>query len=286
MGKNTEKAAEPEVVTEKTETVEQTAEVVSESTPIENDDAAFRAAVEPQISALVEKIFELRPDGAIGGDKGAIGVAIDLLDEYEGKLSNIPQSDGFNDDLANIELRIADINKGLYPLAHYLRDEGLITNDPSVEITILELCETAANLMKSSRAKIVELVAKIEELTPDPSDNPKGKAKSISMPKSVDADDYSTASNVVFADERGKVITDLPILSFSSEKFLNNATGRTLQEPIEFPVHIPACAVAAVYLVDPKGKAVGVSEMVMPLHVGGGKSARITAGSLLFRAPS
>lgn len=288
MGKETK----ADLTTEKVEAATDKPQNATENPSPVNDDADFRAVLEPQITALSDKIFEVRPDAAIGGDKGAIGVAIDLLSELHGvviaqtdALENAKNGGGLDILIGEAQKQLTDISIAMQPLAQYLKTEGLLEVGEGEQITVSQICAAAVHGLQVHKANVTEMEVKVNELTPDPSQLPKRKFKAISMPDKVEEDAFNTASIILFANESGNVISDLPPLSFATDQFLANHVGRTLNAPIDFPVHVPANAVANVYLVDPKGKPVGVSEMVMPLNVGGGKSARINAGSLLFRAP-
>jgi len=186
--------------------------------------------------------------------------------------------------LAEAQREVIDITNSLIPLARYLRDEAFLP--PADEaIPVAMIADAALRALQEAKAVEVELHSQIEALTPDPSQLKIKKTKQISVASKVDDEEFERATTVVFGDSNGNLITDLPPLSFSSDKFSGAANGRTLNAEIEFPVHAPARRVAAAFLVDAKGKAVSVCEFVSPLSVSGGGSARINSGSLLFRAP-
>jgi hypothetical protein len=186
--------------------------------------------------------------------------------------------------LAEAQREVIDITNSLIPLARYLRDEEFLPG-PDEPTTAAMIADAALQALQESKAGLVELHSQIEALTPDPSQIKHKKTKPISVGSKVDHEEFERATTVVFGDSNGNLITDLPPLSFSSDKFSGAANGRTLNAEIEFPVHAPARRVAAAFLVDAKGKAVSVCEFVSPLSVSGGGSARINSGSLLFRAP-
>lgn len=293
--------------------------------PIENDAVQFQEVVGPQITALSDKIFAVRPDASISGDKGAIGVAIDMLGEYSGQINDLADAilvldlrgteeggavdiavlrlqeyralldakpeqaeapaPGFDIALAEAQLQVNKIAQSMIPLGQYLQAEGLMVVEESQQINVAMIAAAALQALQEVKAGAVEMQGKIEALTPDPSQVKHKRTKPISVASKVEDEEFERASTVVFGDSDGNLITDLAPLSFSSDKFGGSAIGRTLNADIEFPVHGPARTVAAAFLVDAKGKAVSICELVSPLSVSGGGSARINSGSLLFRAP-
>jgi hypothetical protein len=192
---------------------------------------------------------------------------------------------GFDIALSEAHRQINEMTQALNPLASFLQTHGWLIVGDSPQFTVKMIADAALQALQEIRAGAVEMQGKIEALTPDPSQVRHKRTKPISVASKVEDEEFERASTVVFGDSDGNLITDLAPLSFSSDKFGGSAIGRTLNADIEFPVHGPARTVAAAFLVDAKGKAVSICELVSPLSVSGGGSARINSGSLLFRAP-
>lgn len=94
------------------------------------------------------------------------------------------------------------------------------------------------------------------------------------------------ATTVAFTGEDGRTIPDLPELEFSEGAFRKARMGGGLEltEAIRFPQSVKKTQVSKIWLVDDKGNAAAVAQLVNPLTVGGGTNATIPANSLVFRA--
>lgn len=202
----------------------------------------------------------------------------------EADLSAAAPANNFDIALSEAHRQINEMTQALNPLAGFLRKYGVLPSAGEV-ITVAMIADAALQALQEAKAGEIEMQGKIEALTPDPSQVKSKRTKPIAVASKVEDEEFEHAATVVFGDSDGNQITVLAPLSFSSDKFGGSAVGRTLNADIEFPVHGPARTVAAAFLVDAKGKAVSICELVSPLSVSGGGSARINSGSLLFRAP-
>ena len=94
------------------------------------------------------------------------------------------------------------------------------------------------------------------------------------------------ANTVVFADDDGNRLADIPPLEFGAKDFVPAAVGPKgafeLHAPIRFEVSGPRSAISAAWLVDGGGKGALVAKFIAPLIVGGGRAAEIPKGSLKF----
>lgn len=186
--------------------------------------------------------------------------------------------------VAELMRQVNSMGTAMVPLGQYLEAEGLLERQDGVPLTVGDIADAALQALKERKAQLIETGQKVEELTPVP-DKKRKSAKPLVMPEKVGDEEYQKASTVIFVDEYDNIIGALPPLQFASDKFAVTSTGRVLNAVIEFPVHEKAQQLGAVALVDAKGKPVSVCNMVMPLSICGGRSARISGGSLLFPAP-
>ncbi len=209
-----------------------------------------------------------------------------IVDRYDDDVARDNDTSGApNIALAEAQKNLNDIGQSMVPLGKYLQAEGLMTVEDGSQVTVAQIADAALQALQEAKAGTVEMQGMIKALTPDPSQVKTKRTKPISVASKVEDEEFETATSVLFGDDQGNLIADLATLSFSSDKFAGSTAGRTLNADIEFPVHGPASTVAAAFLVAANGKAVSKSEMVSPLSVSGGRSARINSGSLLFRAP-
>lgn len=89
---------------------------------------------------------------------------------------------------------------------------------------------------------------------------------------------------VRFLDADGKIIKDLPTLHFGSSDFDADGVNLKLNKPIEFPVGAPGTQVAGALLIGPGKQDLGEARLAIPFAVGGGREAKLTAGSLMFES--
>lgn len=100
--------------------------------------------------------------------------------------------------------------------------------------------------------------------------------------------DGATALIVMFEGVSGRPIPALGKLTFSPSDFMQDAGGksRTLARAIVFPSDVPATEVSGVWLLDEDGEPWSRCALIVPLPVGGGRSASIPASYLRFDAPA
>lgn len=92
---------------------------------------------------------------------------------------------------------------------------------------------------------------------------------------------------VAFTGADDKTLPDVPALTFDEADFsTERGGGIVLNKPIEIPEGGKRYEIAKVWLLDEKGHAGAVCELVNPLPGGGGTTALMSKGSLLFRTPA
>jgi hypothetical protein len=131
-------------------------------------------------------------------------------------------------------------------------------------------------------AKATARVAELEANVPAPPRANKS-AKPIALSTKATAEEFMGATMICFTDENDVLIKGLTPLTFASDLFSGDGNGRLLNAAIEFPRDMPGSAVSAIWLITDDGQAVGRAALVSAFSVGGGKAARIPAGSLAFR---
>lgn len=94
------------------------------------------------------------------------------------------------------------------------------------------------------------------------------------------------SSSIVFADVDDVPIGTLPKMAFGPGDYEPAGDRVKLKRDIVFPVTLPETQIAGAFLLDEKGVPSGKAELVMPFGVGGGRSAMLPAGNLLFAPAS
>lgn len=89
-------------------------------------------------------------------------------------------------------------------------------------------------------------------------------------------------TRVVFVDMDSVPIAALPIMSFGSGDYRPNGEGAILQRDIDFPMTLQETQIAGAFMLDDAGDPVGKADLVQPYGVGGGRPARLPAGTLSF----
>jgi len=90
------------------------------------------------------------------------------------------------------------------------------------------------------------------------------------------------SSSIVFADVDDVPILTLPKMAFGPGDYEPAGDRVKLKRDIEFPTVLPETQIASAFILDEKGTASGKAELVMPFGVGGGRSAKLPAGTLSF----
>lgn len=93
-------------------------------------------------------------------------------------------------------------------------------------------------------------------------------------------------TRIVFAGADDQLLTHLPTLLVEPHNLDDRGKdGIELKMALSFPTHGPAGDIHSIWLTGESGKSGRVSRLLAPLPTGGGKSAEIPAGHLLFHAP-
>lgn len=117
--------------------------------------------------------------------------------------------------------------------------------------------------------------AKVKPLAPLAIDPKAGKVADV--PDSV-------AVQVVFVGLNDVPLGSLTPMTFAGDDFTAGVAGAVivLQRDVEFPVAMSATEVLAAFVTNEDGKPVGRASLVMPFGIGGGRQAKLPAGTLVF----
>lgn len=146
---------------------------------------------------------------------------------------------------------------------------------------VAEAGETAAARIAQLETENQDLVKKLAAATKTPAKPKTRKVKRQELTLSAKAGE---PVEVVFTDRNDLVLPDLPALGFGGGAFMEDLrTGSyVLNAPVTFDGNGPAIEIAAAWTIDANGLGAGVSRLMQPVLVGGGRKAVMPARSLSF----
>lgn len=204
-----------------------------------------------------------------GDEKPPVTPGPDAGDNQSGTFADAPHPD------------LAVNDEGLLPvhvLRRALEDAGFVVSEG--ESTLLIAAKAIDDLFDEVRLLKIEGEADAAPLLP-----PEGALALLELSAEADG---ATALIVMFEGVSGRPIPALGKLTFSPSDFMQDAGGksRTLARAIVFPSDVPATEVSGVWLLDEDGEPWSRCALIVPLPVGGGRSASIPASYLRFDAPA
>lgn len=135
--------------------------------------------------------------------------------------------------------------------------------------------------------QVEALTAERDQLKAKAAGKPKpGKAVKTQEPRALAFDGETKLEDgvtVAFGDAQGITNPGIPDLQFGKGDFAKRDGGMVLTQDIRFDGNEPSSDVSAAYLLDAKGKVVGVSRFRQPVGIGGGRQAEFRANTLAFR---
>lgn len=200
-----------------------------------------------------------------GDEKPPVTPGPDAGDNEEGAFVDAPHPDLVVNDQGLLPLHV---------LRNALEDAGYVVDEG--ESTLLVAARAIDDLFDKSQVT----VSGDMEIVP-----PEGALALLELSAEADG---ATALIVMFEGVSGRPIPALGKLTFSPSDFMQDAGGksRTLARAIVFPSDVPATEVSGVWLLDEDGEPWSRCALIVPLPVGGGRSASIPASYLRFDAPA